>query len=537
MSEIKCPSCGQVFKVDESGYSAIVQQVRNAEFEQELEKQTKSAVELAESRKDSDFQQKLSEKEQEIAELKHEIEVQMQKNESALTEAVGKKDVEIAQLKADMANKETEKDLAVNEAVSKLKSENDTREEEYKEQLSEKEKEITKLKHTIDSQQQENINAITRAVSKKEVEIAQLKSNIANMDTEKKLAVNEAVSKLKRENDANEKTLNEEISQKDSTILELKNQIELAESKHELALTKAIDEQKTEYEIELKRMDAELEFYKDLKARQTTKMVGESLEQHCESEFNKLRATAFPTAEFGKDNDASSGSKGDYIYRETDSDGIEVISIMFEMKNEQDTTSTKKKNEHFFKELDKDRREKNCEYAVLVSLLEPNNDFYNTGIADVSFHGYEKMYVIRPQFFIQIITILRNASLNSLAYRKELHRIQTRNIDITHFEENLSTFKTSFAKSFKFASDRYSDAIKSIDNAIGELQKIKENLTKSEKHLNTANKKLDGFSVESLTKDNATMTAKFAELADTSGSDNSDNPENSDYSDSSDNSD
>ena len=268
---------------------------------------------------------------------------------------------------------------------------------------------------------------------------------------------------------------------------------------------------KEKYEEQLKMKDELVAYYKDFKARQSTKMVGESLEIHCETEFNKLRATGFQHAYFEKDNDARSGSKGDYIYRETDPEGVEFISIMFEMKNEMDETATKKKNEDFLKELDKDRREKNCEYAVLVSLLEPDSELYNQGIVDMS-HRYPKMYVIRPQFFIPIITILRNAATNALDYRRQLEVVRNQNIDISHFEEDMNDFKEKFARNFRIASERFQKAIDEIDKTIDHLQKTKEALLSSENNLRLANNKAEDLTIKRLTRKNPTMAAKFAEL-------------------------
>ena len=268
---------------------------------------------------------------------------------------------------------------------------------------------------------------------------------------------------------------------------------------------------KDKYESALRLKDEQIAQYKDLKARLSTKMVGETLEQHCENEFNKLRATAFRNAYFEKDNDARTGSKGDFIYCENDDEGNEIISIMFEMKNENETTATKHKNEDFFKELDKDRREKKCEYAVLVTLLEADNEYYNTGIVDVS-HRYPKMYVIRPQFFIPMITILRNAALNSMDYKRELAMIRNQNIDITHFEENMENFKTAFARNYELASRRFKTAIEEIDKTIAHLQKTKDALMSSENNLRLANSKAEDLTIKKLTKGNPTMQAKFAEL-------------------------
>ncbi len=310
----------------------------------------------------------------------------------------------------------------------------------------------------------------------------------------------------------------EDLHAKERTILELKQAKELQQKEQEVQQT-ALKEKyelelrskKDQFELELKAKDEAIAFYKDFKAKQSTKMVGESLEQHCEIEFNRLRMTAFPRAEFGKDNDARTGSKGDYIYREVDENGVEILSIMFEMKNEGDETATKKKNEHFFKELDKDRREKGCEYAILVTLLEADSELYNSGIVDVSY-AYEKMYVIRPQFFLPMITLLRNAALNSLKYKQELALIREQNIDITHFEEDLDAFKVAFAKNYNSASVNFGKAIDEIDKAIKRMEEVKKFLTTSENQLRLANNKLDDVSVKKLTRKNPTMKAKFDAL-------------------------
>ena len=310
----------------------------------------------------------------------------------------------------------------------------------------------------------------------------------------------------------------EDLHAKERTILELKQEKELQQKEQEVQQT-ALKEKyelelrskKDQFELELKAKDEAIAFYKDFKAKQSTKMVGESLEQHCEIEFNRLRMTAFPRAEFGKDNDAKTGSKGDYIYREYDENGIEILSIMFEMKNENDETATKKKNEHFFKELDKDRHEKQCEYAILVSLLEADNELYNTGIVDVSYH-YPKMYVVRPQFFIPIITLLRNAALNSLQYKQELALMRDQHIDITHFEEDLETFKKGFARNYELASKKFQTAIDEIDKTIKSLEKTKAALLSSENNLRLANNKAEDLTVKKLVKNNPTMKQRFEEL-------------------------
>ena len=297
------------------------------------------------------------------------------------------------------------------------------------------------------------------------------------------------------------------VQEKETEIIELKSKLDRINGEQELEKQSI----KQKYEAELKFKDEEIERYKDFKARLSTKMVGESLEQHCEIEFNKLRATGFQNAYFEKDNDAKSGSKGDFIFREFSPDGVEFISIMFEMKNQNETTATKHKNEDFFKELDKDRREKNCEYAVLVSLLEEDSELYNSGIVDVSYR-YEKMYVIRPQFFIPLITLLRNAALNSLQYKRELSVIRNQNIDITHFEEDMNDFKEKFGRNFRLASEKFQKAIDEIDKTIDHLQKTKEALLSSENNLRLANNKAEELSIKRLTKNNPTMQQKFEEL-------------------------
>lgn len=452
MQEIKCPNCGQVFQVDESGYAQIVQQVRDKEFAQELDrrelelkKKAESNLTIARMEDQKAHQEELSQKDSALAEKERTIE----------------------QLKAQLLNGETEKKLAVSEAVQAAAKENESELEKKKEELA-----------------------------KRDQEIERLKAQIEKAETEKKLAVSEAVQEKDKA-----------LSEKATEITELKGKLSNKEAEGQLK-ERSLKEQ---YEEKLKAKDEQIEYYKDFKARQSTKMVGESLEQHCQNQFNSVRMGMFPKAYFEKDNDDRTGSKGDFIFREFDDGGVEFLSIMFEMKNEMDTTATKHKNEDFFKELDKDRREKNCEYAVLVSLLEIDNEFYNNGIVDVSYR-YPKMYVIRPQFFIPMITLLRNAALNSLQYQKELQVVKNQQLDLLHFEENLETFKNSFADSFRKANDRFEDAIKGIDNTIAALTKIRENLVKSENHLNTANNKLEDVSIKRLTKNAPSVKAMFEEI-------------------------
>lgn len=334
-------------------------------------------------------------------------------------------------------------------------------------------------------------NELQADSTKKDTEIARLTAKLESAETEKELALTQAINKIEKERDA----LANNLESKDSEKMLL-----------EVSL-------KDKYENELKTKDELIERYKDMKLKLSTKMLGETLEQHCETEFNKLRATAFPNAYFEKDNDATTGSKGDYIYRETDETGNEIISIMFEMKNEGDETATKKKNEDFLKELDKDRTEKSCEYAVLVTLLEADDELYNTGIVDAS-HKYSKMYIIRPQFFIQMITLLRNAAMNSMRYKTELALVKAQNIDVTNFENQLDDFRDSFGRNYRLASDKFKTAIDSIDKSIIQLQKTKENLQRSEDNLRIANNKAEDLTIKKLIRGNPTMTAKFDELKD-----------------------
>ncbi|MBU0612972.1 DUF2130 domain-containing protein [Patescibacteria group bacterium] len=366
------------------------------------------------------------------------------------------------------------------------------RDEEFIKDLKEREQMFSREKENAVKLAEANIkNTLQVDIAKKESELTELKSKINNTELEKKLAVTEAVSTVEKD--------------RESLAAKLKNK----DSERQLLETTLKDK----YENELKLKDEMIERYKDVKLKLSTKMIGETLEQHCETEFNKLRSTGFQNAYFEKDNDSRTGSKGDYIYRETDESGNEIISIMFEMKNEQDITVTKNKNEDYFKELDKDRTEKKCEYAVLVTLLEVENELYNTGIVDVS-HKYHKMYVVRPQFFIPIITLLRNAAMNSLKYKAELALVRNQNIDITNFEENMNKFKFGFAKNYKLASSHFKKAIYEIDKTIDHLQKTKDALLSSENNLRLANNKAEDLTIKRLTRNNPTMTAKFAELSD-----------------------
>lgn len=378
------------------------------------------------------------------------------------------------------------------------------RDSEFVKELDIRKKEISeKLQADLKLQKAEQEKIQADELSKKDAElagkneqIAALEAKINANETEKKLAVTEALV-----------TKDKELSEKNTRITELEGKLQTKENEIKLS-EKSLQEQ---YEAKLRLKDEQIEYYKDFKARQSTKMVGESLEQHCLTQFNTLRMTAFPNAYFEKDNDAATGSKGDFIFRECSEDGTEFISIMFEMKNEADETKTKHKNEDFFKELDKDRNEKKCEYAVLVSLLEMDNEYYNSGIVDVSYK-YPKMYVVRPQFFIPMITLLRNAALNSLKYRTELEIVRSQQLDIIHFEENMDAFKTGFARNYELASRKFNDAIAEIDKSISQLQKVKEALTSSERNLRLANDKAQDLTIKKLTKNSPSLKAMFDEI-------------------------
>lgn len=375
------------------------------------------------------------------------------------------------------------------------------RDSEFKEEILNREKELAKRKESDlkiarmeqEKEFQEALSDKEKELAKKNAEIEQLRTQLSGSETEKELAVSKAVQEKDKE-----------LSEKMTEITELKGQISGKEAESKLKEQSL----KAQYEDRLRLKDEQIEYYKDFKAKQSTKMVGESLEQHCMIQFNQIRMTAFPTAYFEKDNDARSGSKGDFIFREASEDGTEFISIMFEMKNEMDETATKHKNEDFFKELDKDRREKGCEYAVLVSLLEIDNELYNNGIVDVSYK-YEKMYVIRPQFFIPMITLLRNAALNSLKYRQELRIVKNQQIDILHFEENMNSFKEGFARNYRIASDKFKTAIDEIDKTIQHLQKTRAALLSSENNLRLANNKAEELSIKKLTKNAPSVKEMF----------------------------
>lgn len=460
MHEIICPHCGKAFKIDEAGYADILKQVRDSEFEQQLHER----LELAERDKRSAV---------ELAQTK--IASEMQKAASA-------KDSEIQELKAKLDAGEVARKLAVTEALSAVEKERDALANEL-EQAKHDKLAVSKLAEA------RLVNEMQKAAATKDAEIQGLKAKLDAKEVAQKLAITEAVSAVEKERD------------------EMKSGLERMELEKQLA-EKSL---KDKYETQIKDRDDAIERLRDMKARLSTKMVGETLEQHCETEFNRIRATAFPRAYFEKDNDARTGSKGDYIFRDSDEAGTEIVSIMFEMKNESDRTATKNKNEDFLKELDKDRTEKGCEYAVLVSLLEPDSELFNTGIVDV-FHRYQKMYIVRPQFFLPIITLLRNAAMNSLKYKSELALVRAQNIDITNFETELDSFKTAFAKNYDLASKRFQTAIDEIDKSIDHLQKTKEALLGTDRNLRLANDKAQDVTIKKLTRGNPTMATKFAEL-------------------------
>ena len=459
MQEIRCPNCGEVFQVDETGYQQIAHQVRDQEFMKELKRREE---ELNASRK----------REMELIRLQEEREHadDLAKKDEALSE----KDKQIAELQARIQSSEMEKALAVSQAVERKNQELSREAQTHSASLTQKDAEIAACNQ----------------------QIIELQSRLTASETEKQLAVAKAMEKK-----------NEELSRRESEIAKLNGELAIQETENRLS-EKALREQ---FENQLRMKDEQIEYYKDFKARQSTKMIGESLEQHCMTQFNSLRMTAFPNAYFEKDNDARTGSKGDFIYRECGEDGTEFISIMFEMKNEADATATKHKNEDFFKELDKDRREKGCEYAILVSLLEIDSELYNNGIVDVSYR-YPKMYVIRPQFFIPMITLLRNAAQNSLHYRQELQLVRNQQVDILNFEENMNAFKEGFARNYRLASEKFATAIEEIDKTIDHLQKTKAALLSSENNLRLANNKAEDLSIKKLTKNAPSVKAMFDEL-------------------------
>jgi len=460
MHEINCPHCKKAFKIDEAGYADILKQVRDNDFDQQLhnrlelaEKEKISAVELAKEQAENEMHKTASGKNAEILELKAKLGAGELTQKLAVTEAL-----KAVEKERDVLNNELKKAKQDNESASKLADAN-------------------------------HFNKLQEISANKDAAIQELKTQLSTNEVAQKHAIIEAVNEAEKARDL------------------LKSDLERA------TLEKQLSEKslKDKYETQIKDRDDAIERLKDMKARLSTKMVGETLEQHCETQFNQIRATAFPKAYFEKDNDSRTGSKGDYIFRDSDDLDTEIVSIMFEMKNENDETVTKKKNEDFLKELDKDRNEKHCEYAILVSLLEPNSELYNSGIIDVS-HRYPKMYIIRPQFFIPIITLLRNGAQNALQYKTELAIVKAQNLDITNFESELDDFKTGFARNYELASKKFKTAIQEIEKTITHLQKTKDALLGSENNLRLANNKADDLTIKKLTKKNPTMAVKFADL-------------------------
>jgi hypothetical protein len=467
MHDIICPHCSKAFKIDEAGYADILKQVRDGAFEQQLHER----LELAEQDK------------------RNAVELAQAKAASEMQKSAVAKDSEIQALKAKLDAGEVARKLAVTEAISDVQKERDALANELaqarRDKLAATELAEAKL-----------ASGLQNAAATKDAEIQGLKAKLDATELAQKLAITEALNGVQRERD------------------ELKNGLARAELEKQLAEQSLKDK----YQTQIKDRDDQIERLRDLKARLSTKMVGETLEQHCEIEFNRIRAAAFQRAHFEKDNDARTGSKGDYIFRDSDESGNEIVSIMFEMKNESDETATKKRNDDFLKELDKDRTEKGCEYAVLVSLIEPESELYNSGIVDVS-HRYPKMYVVRPQFFVPLITLLRNAALNAMKYKSELALVRSQNVDITKFETQLDEFKTSFGRNWRLASEGFEEAVKRIDEAIKDLEKTKEALHKSANNLRLANDKADDLTIKKLTRGNPTMAAKFAELKNADSSD------------------
>ena len=567
MNEIKCPHCGEVFKVDASGYADIVKQVRDAEFSRDLDERVKAvqregeqALELERSRSTAALQQAESQRNAQLVEQKNTA-------DQKLAQEVAKRDAELAELRAKLEGAAAERESASQRAAVEARANAQKENAELQREIDSLRAQLGRKDDEAKLAESAARNAAQNDLAARDAQIAELQARLAAADKAQEMALAAAAAESQRELDAAcseaERALADyraKVQEKFSAAkaqseqeaeglraqlreqelmakMNLSEAVAAAERERdearakltsELAVRDSREEQaKAAHELELAQAkrasddlirykDEEIERLKDMKVRLSTKMVGESLEQHCETEFNRLRMTAFPNAYFEKDNDASEGTKGDFIFRECDASGNEVISIMFEMKNENDETATKHKNEDFFKKLDHDRRQKGCEYAVLCTLLEPESELYNAGIVDVSYR-YEKMYVIRPQFFLPLIGLLRNAGKNAVGARRELEQIKQQNIDITGFENALDDFKEKFGKNYETASKKFSTAIEEIDKTILHLQKVKENLTSSERQLRLANDKAEGLTIRKLTWKNPTMKAKFAELADTGG--------------------
>ena len=505
MKELKCPHCGRVFTVDEADYASIVSQVKNSEFDAEVhrrmaelhaqhEAELRAAVTqrekefqtelnsrtLEQNKRESDMQRKIVEKDAEMSRLKSEIDSMQQKNDSERQMALAEKDRELTRLHAEI-------DAMQDKSRSALKV-----------ALTEKEGEMARLRAEIQQIKQQSVSERELAIAAKEREIEQLRAAVNRSDSDRQIAVMQEQQKA-----------HDSVVAKDREIAELKANAEL-ERQRTTIKENAIKEQ---YELQLKTAQEQVDYYKDMKVRLSTKMIGESLEIHCSTLFNQMLRPMLPYAYFEKDNDASEGTKGDFIFRDYSEDGMEYVSIMFEMKNEMDETASKHKNEDFFKKLDHDRNTKNCEFAVLVSLLEPESELYNGGIVDVS-HRYPKMYVIRPQFFIPMITLLMQTSKKSMEYKRELERARNQSVDVTNFENQLLEFKDKFGRNYRIASEKFRTAIEEIDKSIDLLQKIKANLLGSENNLRLANDKAEALTIKKLTRNNPTMKEKFDEARD-----------------------
>ena len=547
MKEIRCPKCQSVFQVDEADYASIVSQVKNAEFNDELNRRLEEvrkqyAAELKADvmKSEQTFGQQLSAKDLEIGEknteierLKAQIDSMAQAKALELAEEMNKKDQEISELKAkiestaqakalELAGEMNKKDQEISELKAKIESTAQAKALELAGEMNKKDQEISELKAKIESTAQAKALELAGEMNKKNQEISELKAKIESMVqtnalelagelAKKDKEISELKSTISQSKDACHIAVLEEqqkaqdaMKEKDNKIVELTGMVN--QQKNEAALRE--NNIKETYEIQLKKKQEEVDYYKDLKTRMSTKMVGETLEIHCSTEFNRMRPL-FPNAYFEKDNDASGGSKGDFIFRDYE-DGFEYISIMFEMKNEMDQTATKHKNEDFLKKLDDDRKAKKCEFAVLVSLLEPESELYNTGIVDMS-HRYPKMYVIRPQFFIPLITLLVQTSKKSIEYQRQLAIARSQSVDVTNFESRLNDFKEKFANNYRLASEKFKTAIDEIDKSITHLQKIKEALVGSERNLRLANDKADSLTIKKLTYNNPTMKEKFKE--------------------------
>lgn len=463
MKEIKCPHCGQLFTSDESNYDSIVKQIRDHEFYDELKKRE--------------------------AEYNEKLELQKELVEKDL---MGRANVKLNEQKAEIENLKNQLKLVEKEHENELNLKTSSLKEEINTLNATRQGEIDKITASKDIEISELKSKANATVLDLKSKIEILNQQVKNGDTEKELAVNKAISELKET--------------KDLEINKAKNELEIYKSE----MANKFDSMKDSYEQQLSAKQELVDYYKDFKTKMSTKMIGESLEQHCANEFNKNRMGMFRNAYFEKDNEVVEGSKGDFVFRDFDEDGVEIISIMFEMKNEADTTSTKHKNEDFFDKLDKDRNRKKCEYAVLVSLLESDSELYNEGIVDVSYR-YPKMYVIRPQFFIPLITLLRNAALNATEYKKQLLIEKNNNLDIAHFEENMENFKVAFGKNFETASKKFSTAIDEIDKTIDHLKKVKENLLSSDRQLRLANDKAQDLTIKKLTKNAPSLAEKFKE--------------------------